>query len=56
MVAKVLAGDATLEHVPVSQRDFPGMDIAINDKGDLRTTPDMFGGVDGFYATVLRKL
>ncbi|MDD1500109.1 RsmB/NOP family class I SAM-dependent RNA methyltransferase [Agrobacterium sp. CNPSo 3708] len=55
MVARVLASDSNLERVPVDAKDLPGMEIAINANGDLRTTPDMFGGVDGFYATVLRK-
>jgi 16S rRNA (cytosine967-C5)-methyltransferase len=55
MVAQVLASDPSLERVPTLASDFPGLEIAINADGDLRTTPDMFGGVDGFYAAVLRK-
>jgi len=55
MVARVLASDSNLERVSVDAKDLPGMEIVINANGDLRTTPDMFGGVDGFYATVLRK-
>lgn len=54
MVAKVLKSEPSLQRVPASKSDFPDMEIAINENGDLRTTPDMFGGVDGFYATVLR--
>ncbi|WP_200800746.1 RsmB/NOP family class I SAM-dependent RNA methyltransferase [Agrobacterium sp. DSM 25558] len=54
MVAKVLKSEPSLQRVPASKSDFPDMEIAINGNGDLRTTPDMFGGVDGFYATVLR--
>ncbi|MCI9868029.1 MFS transporter [Rhizobium skierniewicense] len=56
MVAKVLASETSLERVPVTVDAFPGMEIAVNPDGDLRTTPDMFGGVDGFYATVLRRV
>lgn len=56
MVARVLASETSLERVPVSVDAFPGMEIAVNKDGDLRTTPDMFGGVDGFYATVLRRV
>ncbi|WP_446737674.1 RsmB/NOP family class I SAM-dependent RNA methyltransferase [Rhizobium sp. CFBP 13644] len=56
MVAKVLASETSLERVPVTVDAFPGMEIAVNPDGDLRTTPDMFGGVDGFYATVLRQV
>ncbi len=55
MVAKVLKSEPGLGRVPVSPEDFPGLEAAINADGDLRTTPDMFGGVDGFYAAVLRK-
>lgn len=54
VVAKVLASEA-VERVPVSAADFSGLEKAINAAGDLRTTPDMFGGVDGFFATVLRR-
>lgn len=56
MVARVLASETSLERVPVTVDAFPGMEIAVNPDGDLRTTPDMFGGVDGFYATVLRRV
>ncbi len=55
MVGRVLSSDPRLERVRVEAKDLPGMETAINDDGDLRTIPDMFGGVDGFYATVLRK-
>lgn len=56
MVARVLASETSLERVPVTVDAFPGMEIAVNPDGDVRTTPDMFGGVDGFYATVLRRV
>jgi 16S rRNA (cytosine967-C5)-methyltransferase len=55
MVAKVLATDTTIERVVARTEDWPGMESAINGDGDFRTTPDMFGGVDGFFAAVLRK-
>jgi 16S rRNA (cytosine967-C5)-methyltransferase len=54
MIAKVLASEPSLQRVPTRKSDFPGLEAAINADGDLRTTPDMFGGVDGFYAAVLR--
>jgi 16S rRNA (cytosine967-C5)-methyltransferase len=41
---------------PVSAGDWPGLEIAIDAKGDVRTTPAMLGGMDGFYATVLTRL
>lgn len=55
MVARVLESDAGVERVAVTPEALPGMEIAISSHGDLRTTPDMFGGVDGFYAAVLRR-
>lgn len=55
MVAKVLKSEPTLKRVPVSSAAFPGLEAAIDANGDLRTTPDMFGGVDGFYAVTLRR-
>ncbi|MBB3946502.1 16S rRNA (cytosine967-C5)-methyltransferase [Rhizobium skierniewicense] len=54
MVERVLANNGRLERVPALISDFPGMEAAMNTKGELRTTPDMFGGVDGFYAAMLR--
>ncbi|XUY28325.1 RsmB/NOP family class I SAM-dependent RNA methyltransferase [Agrobacterium sp. rho-8.1] len=54
MVERVLASNGRLERVPASISDFPGMEAALTAKGELRTTPDMFGGVDGFYAATLR--
>lgn len=55
MVARVLESAPSLERVPLSVDAFADMACAIDAKGDMRTTPDMFGGVDGFYACVLRK-
>lgn len=55
IVARVLESDAGVEQVAVMPEALPGMEIAISSHGDLRTTPDMFGGVDGFYAAVLRR-
>lgn len=42
--------------VPVKAADWPGLEAAIDANGDVRTTPDMLGGMDGFYAAVLRRL
>ncbi len=55
MVAKVLKSEPTLERIPLSSSAFPEMGCAIDASGDMRTTPDMFGGVDGFYASLLRR-
>lgn len=55
MIAEVLAENPGVERVAVRREDWPGMEAAISADGDLRTTPDMFGGVDGFFSSVLRK-
>jgi 16S rRNA (cytosine967-C5)-methyltransferase len=55
MIAEVLAQNPDVERVVVHREDWPGMEAAISAAGDLRTTPDMFGGVDGFFSSVLRK-
>ncbi|MNT84762.1 hypothetical protein D3C72_2248210 [compost metagenome] len=55
MIARVLEGSTYVERVPVDKNQLPGLEGAINSDGDLRTTPDMLGGTDGFFATVLRR-
>lgn len=55
MIAEILAENPNVERVAVQREDWPGMEAAISAAGDLRTTPDMFGGVDGFFSSVLRK-
>jgi 16S rRNA (cytosine967-C5)-methyltransferase len=55
MVARVLADTADVERVPVDKNQWPDLADAINRDGDLRTTPDMLGGTDGFFASVLRR-
>jgi len=55
IIAQVLAENPGIERVAVRKEDWPSMEAAITAEGDLRTTPDMFGGVDGFFSSVLRK-
>lgn len=55
MIAQVLTENPTFERVAVRKEDWPGMETAVTAEGDIRTTPDMFGGVDGFFSSVLRK-
>ncbi|CUX40085.1 putative Ribosomal RNA small subunit methyltransferase B (rRNA (cytosine-C(5)-)-methyltransferase) (16S rRNA m5C967 methyltransferase)(rsmB) (fragment) [Agrobacterium genomosp. 13 str. CFBP 6927] len=55
MIAQVLAENPGIERIAVRKEDWPAMEAAITAEGDLRTTPDMFGGVDGFFSSVLRK-
>ncbi len=61
LVARVLADTPTVERAPVKAEDWPGLEAAITDVGDVRTTPAMLpptegttGGMDGFFASVLR--
>ncbi|PYE33091.1 16S rRNA (cytosine967-C5)-methyltransferase [Rhizobium sp. PP-F2F-G38] len=61
VVARVVANGGC-ERVPVDPHAFPGLEDAITPLGELRTTPAMLapqpgfaGGLDGFYATVLRR-
>ncbi|KAA3499879.1 MFS transporter [Rhizobium rhizogenes] len=55
MIAQVLAENPGVDRIAVRKEDWPGMEAAVSPEGDLRTTPDMFGGVDGFFSSVLRK-
>jgi 16S rRNA (cytosine967-C5)-methyltransferase len=55
MIGRVLQSDPSVTRVPAKKEDWLGMEQVINRDGDLRTTPDMFGGVDGFFASVLVK-
>ncbi len=62
VVAELLSQDPGLERVPVSPSDWPGLEDAISPLGEFRTTPAMLpasdgmtGGLDGFFASVLRR-
>ena len=57
-----LVGEGLCEHVPAKASDWPGLEEAITEKGEFRTTPAMIapegqfaGGLDGFYAVALRR-
>ena len=61
VTTRVLA-DGGCERVPVDPIQWPGLEDAINAQGEFRTTPAMIpvvegfsGGLDGFYAVVLRR-
>lgn len=59
VVARVLAEIPDLRLQPIDAADWPGLEAAITDKGEFRTTPDMLreiGGLDGFYAAVIAKI
>ena len=62
VVARVLADNPDIKRVPISPREWPGLEEAITSLGEFRTTPAMlsaedpaFGGLDGFYACLLCK-
>ena len=55
LVELFLAETGDAERVPVRREDWPGLEEAIDAKGDIRTTPAMLGGIDGFYASVLTR-
>jgi 16S rRNA (cytosine967-C5)-methyltransferase len=61
VVERVLASAADVRIEPVAPERLPGLEEAIQGDGTIRTTPAMLpriparlGGVDGFYAAVLR--
>jgi len=55
LVKNFLASTPQAERVPIRQEDWPGLEQAIDPEGDFRTTPAMLGGMDGFFASVLRR-
>ncbi|GMB83277.1 RsmB/NOP family class I SAM-dependent RNA methyltransferase [Shinella zoogloeoides] len=62
MVARVLADNPDWRIQPVEPADWPGLESAVSPRGEFRTTPAMLpatdshaGGVDGFYAVLLRR-
>jgi 16S rRNA (cytosine967-C5)-methyltransferase len=62
MIDRVLGGNASASRVAVSPAMLPGLEEAINPKGEVRTTPAMLpgptpqaSGMDGFYACIVRR-
>ncbi|KQY23785.1 RsmB/NOP family class I SAM-dependent RNA methyltransferase [Pararhizobium sp.] len=62
VTARVLA-DGDCERVAIRPSDWSGLEKAVTPLGEFRTTPAMIdpqdgfaGGLDGFYAVVLRKI
>jgi 16S rRNA (cytosine967-C5)-methyltransferase len=63
VVARVLSDTPSVERAAVDPERWPGLEAAISALGELRTTPDMLevpagfaGGLDGFYAVVMRRV
>jgi 16S rRNA (cytosine967-C5)-methyltransferase len=55
LIEKFLAAHPDFARIPISREDWPGLEEAINDRGEFRTTPAMLGGMDGFFAAVLTR-
>ena len=63
MILKVLAAQKDVIRSPVNPKDWPGLEVAINANGEVRTTPAMLphdnprlAGLDGFFACVLKRI
>ena len=63
VVARVLADRQDLVPEPIDPAAWPGLEAAISPDGAFRATPAMLpgkddrpGGLDGFYAAVLRRI
>ncbi len=62
VVERVLAADPSVSLLPADRMLLPALSEAFTAEGTIRTTPDMIaadgaspGGVDGFFAAVLRR-
>jgi 16S rRNA (cytosine967-C5)-methyltransferase len=62
VVTERVLADGHCERVPITPADWPGLENAVTPLGEFRTTPAMIdpqdgfaGGLDGFYAVVLRR-
>jgi 16S rRNA (cytosine967-C5)-methyltransferase len=55
LVEKFLSTHPGIVRMPIAKSDWPGLEQAINAHGEMRTTPAMLGGMDGFFAAVLMK-
>ncbi|MBN9085367.1 MAG: RsmB/NOP family class I SAM-dependent RNA methyltransferase [Reyranella sp.] len=57
-VEALLAREPSLQRVPVTSAELPGLAEAVTPAGDVRTLPSMWaerGGIDGFYIARLRS-
>jgi len=55
LIDKFLAAHGDAMRLPIAPEDWPGLEGAINMRGEFRTTPAMLGGMDGFFAAVLQR-
>ncbi|MDO6964745.1 16S rRNA (cytosine967-C5)-methyltransferase [Rhizobium alvei] len=55
LISVFLSEHAEAELVAIDPADWPGLETAVTGRGEMRTTPAMLGGMDGFYAAVIRR-
>lgn len=62
MIEKVIASGDNVSRKPINPANWPGLESAITDRGEIRTTPAMLpndnprlSGMDGFFASVLSR-
>ncbi|MBL0374133.1 MFS transporter [Rhizobium sp. KVB221] len=55
VVEKFLRANPNAERAPIAKQDWPGLEEAITELGEIRTTPATLGGMDGFFAAVIRR-
>lgn len=63
VIARILADTPAVARVAIEPSRWPGLEMAITELGEFRTTPDMLqvptgfaSGLDGFYAAILRRV
>lgn len=54
-IAALLARDAGMARVPVTEAELPGLAEALTGEGDVRTLPHYLGGMDGFFVSRLTR-
>ncbi|MFM2277964.1 MAG: hypothetical protein RLZZ444_195, partial [Pseudomonadota bacterium] len=55
LISAFLSEHDEAELVAIDPANWPGLETAVTGRGEMRTTPAMLGGMDGFYAAVIRR-
>ena len=56
VIAAFLTAHSDFARDPIAPAEMPDFAEAITADGDLRTTPDMLGGIDGFFAARMKRV
>ena len=56
VIAAFLTAHSDFARDPIAPAEMPDFAEAITADGDLRTTPDMLGGIDGFFAARVKRV